>query len=233
MKKLYTLSVIYLLLPYLIFLLTWLKPEIGILFFTITVIGLIFNHNIYVKNIMTDKIKFDTKDQIYILLISAFLCFFTGVEGTIPQVGDYWAHNSKLYTLYSYKWPIILPEVNTFLCYYWGTFLVPALLSKFSNEFLPLYSTLWTFIGCYLCIFWFYINLNKRGYLLIVFLCLGGLSGYVIYFFGDPETNFLFGILLNANYLQLLIVPNQFIPTFLIAGIFIYVVANKGGFDIF
>lgn len=226
MKKLYLASIIYLILPYIIFLIYWTVPLCSIVCIALLILSVFLIQKDSNFNKDLAKLNFKVLDYLYILIGATFLCYLTGVEGTIPQKGDYWVHNSKLFTLFKYNWPIVLPEADTFLCYYWGTFMLPALFSKWTGAFNPYFSTAYTFVGCFIGFFWFYINSNKKGYLILILLSIGGFSRILFDFYGNHEANPLFGIEIFPNYMQLLISPNQFVPVFIVVGIYIYYLKN-------
>lgn len=68
--------------------------------------------------------------QLFFLLAIFFLwCFFSGIGGMWFQSSDFRYRNAVLRDLVNYGWPVVY-ENGSFLCYYFGFWLIPALFGK-------------------------------------------------------------------------------------------------------
>lgn len=191
----------------------------------------------YVRHILDDAKKpeklLTIKDIGWIALFALFLALVSGVGGMFHQVLDHWAHNSKLYELFRNPWPLVYPSGGAAYSYYFGYYLVPALVSKMIGSFNETILFMWTLLGFVLGIAWIYLTLN--GKVLYMFLCLGlgaspeiiaficrqvGLNPYAYY--GDVLI-WMPSVLNNLRW-----VPNQAIPTLIVAGMLVYLVKTKG-----
>ncbi|NIJ53161.1 hypothetical protein [Dyadobacter arcticus] len=162
----------YLLLPNIIFSLGWFRLPVSICL----VIGLIF---MFVKGYERRKdldTVLTTKDIIRISVISLLIVAFSGIGGFCFQAFDYWAHNSKYYTLYNQSWPILFKGNGQYACHYFGFFLVPALISKGLGELSGIALYLWAAIGLCLGICWIFIFTGKSYLSFVFFLSLGGVG---------------------------------------------------------
>ncbi|MCE6992567.1 hypothetical protein [Dyadobacter sp. CY323] len=224
--RLYTLG--YLLLPNLLFFFYWTQWYIalaGILVLILAFASAISSRDFESPNVLTGK-------DLWILAGSALLLtFVSGVAGLSYQTFDYWCHNTKFYELFKYSWPIRIPETGPVISYYYGYYVVPALIFKLLGSINETVLFLWTMIGFFLGLAWVYIVLNKK----IVYALLATTIGdaphviktvfykftHTIYVMGD------FGVESWSNFENLLWVPNQVIPTLIVGGMFVYLLKNK------
>ena len=218
-------SVLYLLLPSLLFHFFWFRSEISV----ITLPGLVICYYFYSNDQFQHEKKITslTLKQIIILVsIALFLVIISGVGGLSYQTNDYVGHNSKFYDLFKNPWPIYFKEADTFGCYYWGFYLVPALISKMVGHLSVAAFFLWTYLGLLAGVTLAFVILGKNIYKLLLFFFLGGLGHTVKVIFGilsglgfeHPIVFIEVWNLLN----QLLWAPNQMIPTLLIASLIYY-----------
>ncbi|TLU99362.1 hypothetical protein [Dyadobacter luticola] len=166
------LSLGYLLLPNVIFSIAWFRVPVSVCL----VIGLIF---MYVQGYERGKNLqpvLKAKDLLKFAVISLLLVAFSGIGGFCFQAFDYWAHNSKYYTLYNHSWPVQFKENSRYACHYFGFFLVPALISKILGELSGIALYLWASIGLFLGVCWVFIFTNKSYISFVLFLSLGGIG---------------------------------------------------------
>ena len=129
LKTLNQLSVIYISVPLLIFLITWLKPYIAIissvLFVYAIYIGYFKNNEVNLKSLLNSKSIFITT-----LLISFLWCYFAGIGGFWYQSSDYNWRNAIFRDLINYSWPIYYKTIDVAMVYYMGFWLPSALIAK-------------------------------------------------------------------------------------------------------
>ncbi|WAC09463.1 hypothetical protein [Dyadobacter pollutisoli] len=166
------LSLGYLLLPNIIFSLGWFRMPISILL----VAGLIFMFIQSYEREKTLKTDLDTRQMMQISLISLLIIAFSGIGGFCFQAFDFWAHNSKYYTLYNQSWPVLFKENGRYACHYFGFFLVPALISKGLGELSGIALYLWASVGLFIGLCWIFVFTSKNYLALVFFLSLGGVG---------------------------------------------------------
>ena len=122
-------SILYLLLPNLLFYYNWFRNPIGILLVIIMIVNFVLYFR--AKNFIAFPDFEITKKQIIILLlISLIWTILTGVGNVVYQFIDFPAHNAKLYEMYKNQWPIKYEHNNLEIIYYWAFYLIPALIMK-------------------------------------------------------------------------------------------------------
>lgn len=177
------LSLTYLAVPVLIFVVTWLKPLIGLVFGCLI---LICYYRFILANRFIDKQtinwKSNQKKLIIILLILLVWVLTSGVGGFVWQ--NYWDHkfrNAVFMDLVSYKWPVV--QGNRALCYYLGFWLPSALVGKiFGLEAGYFFQIIWAYTGVVLSVFLIFKHLGKiniRTVLLLIFF--SGLDIFIYY----------------------------------------------------
>ncbi len=166
------LSLGYLLLPNLIFSISWFRTPISVCL----VAGLAFMYVISYQREKSLKTDLETRHMVEIAFISLAIIAFSGIGGFCFQAFDFWAHNSKYYTLYNQSWPVTFKENGRYACHYFGFFLVPALISKGLGEPSGIALYLWASVGLFIGICWFFIFTSKSYLSLIFFLSLGGVG---------------------------------------------------------
>lgn len=151
----FALVVAYLVVPDLIFLLSWVRPVIGIPAALIVVMAaswLVRSSKLTVpRPVLSGRLWF------IILVLAGLWTLIIGVGGIFPQSFDYLKHNLLLHDLTTMPWPIKYPDAGDshYLCYGLGYYLVPAaggcLLGAGTVSALTF---LWTFTGLGLFFYW-------------------------------------------------------------------------------
>lgn len=163
-------TIIYIILPIIIFIVFWCKIYISI---PLSILLLLFSKKIYYEINSLDVQIFDKKSipyWIFVIIFGFIMIYYTGIGGFSYQYYDHWARNAIYYDLRKYDWPVIydlskqseyikniVGESKVSLVYYFTWWLVPSLFSKLlfpNNEFL---SNVLLFLHAY----W--------GYLLIIY----------------------------------------------------------------
>ncbi|HEV7350736.1 hypothetical protein [Telluribacter sp.] len=217
------LSLAYLLLPHLLFVLGWFRIQYSI------PIALGF---LYLFGIETFK-KQDTaappllpKEILFLVLFSLVWAAVTGVGNLSYQTIDHVAHNAKYYDLYKNPWPMYFAEKGQYACYYFSYYLVPALFSKVTNQLSIPALVIWTALGFALGLAWIFLLINKSKRLLVVFLCIGGIGHFLktlIYRSLEHDFHIVpFTIEIWSVFEQSLWVPNQVITSILLVGIVLH-----------
>ena len=117
---------LYLALPVIIFMFTWIRPLIGIS--AALLVG--FALFLAVRKAVASPISFSRR-TIFITIAVAFVwCFFAGQGGFWYQSGDHAWRNAVYRDLVYHPWPVVFEQQNVLLNYYVGYWLVPALLGK-------------------------------------------------------------------------------------------------------
>ena len=253
LDKLFVLSsILYLVIPVIIFFFGWLKTIYATI---LTTPFLVLCYFVY-KQIIKKDIRLFTKENTKYWLISIAVLFiwvyFSGIGGFSFQNGDHWVRNPIYRDLCKYDWPLIynLSEESSFIqsitgtgnvafSYYFTWWLIPALISKLfnlselgHNVVLLVYSL----IGLLLILY----NINRiigkctyKALLILVFFsgmdivrCLFYRKPY--YFVEHIEWwNDLFWIQYSSNSTQLYWVFNQSIPLWIIMGLVMQLDNNR------
>lgn len=117
---------LYLALPVVIFMLTWIRPSIGIPA-ALLILGALV---LAARKAETSSITFSRR-TIFITIAIAFVwCFFAGQGGFWYQSADHAWRNAVYRDLVYHSWPVVFEQQNVLLNYYVGYWLVPALLGK-------------------------------------------------------------------------------------------------------
>ena len=174
MKTIQTLkisTILYLLIPSILFLLTWIHLWIGI--------PCVFFISFYTWKIL-QKTSISNHET-FISLLTFLLCmgisialnYILGIGEFRPQTYDFQANNFKYYDLVTHKLPVYYAEQQTYLCYYTGYYLPSALLAKvFGIETCRYFSFIWSVFGMWLVFLWIstFTRKNIIGLLTIVLL---------------------------------------------------------------
>jgi hypothetical protein len=171
------------------------------------------------------------RDLVLLLGIATLITFVSGITGLSYQTFDHWCHNTKFYELFKYSWPIRIPQDGPVISYYYGYYVVPALIFKWIGSINETVIFLWTLLGFFFGLAWIYIVLNKRIVYTLLAMAVGD-TPHVIktvfykfthmwYEMGD------FGLESWSNFENLLWVPNQVIPTLIIGGMLMYLLKHK------
>jgi len=169
---------IYLTLPFILFVLTWLKPIYGIVLAAITIFG------IYccLKNETPLWHMNKSKNNYLILALILFIIILwtltSGVGSSVTQYPDHLYRNGLFRILIDRDWPVHLTYNNTSkaLTYYIGFWLPAAFIGKFTSyQFAFLCLQIWMVIGLCLIVYYIYEKHQKiKLWYFIVFVFFGG-----------------------------------------------------------
>lgn len=218
-KLLFTCSFLFLLSPCVIFLLGWVKLYVAFL----SLVGLLPVF-FYFLRIPTDKsLGLTVKELIQLCVISGSIVLLSGVGGFSDQTFDYKGHSTKLHDLIVNPWPFQYKHAGQYPCYYFGYYLVPALISKISISASSIIWVLWASMGFFLALSLTYLFVKKKiSIVLATLVCSGGyalafslnqktiVSRYLIESTPQRQCYAAFAPFDNALW-----VPNQIIPSIL------------------
>ena len=172
-------TIIYLLIPSVLFLLTWVHLWIGIpcgifmIFYTWK--------TIQESAISNDETFIFTPSILLCLGISVCLNYVLGIGEFRPQTYDFQANNFKYYDLITHNLPVYYAEQKTYLCYYTGYYLPSALLAKvFGIETCRYFSFVWSTIGMWLVFLWISTFTRKNIIELLTIVLLFANAWFVI-----------------------------------------------------
>ena len=178
------LAVLYLLIPNLIFLTTWLRPAIGIPAALMVMVCAGF--------LMRDSGRpfgRRTPDRTtlgFVVMMALVWTFLAGVGGFIPQSTDYLKHNLVFHDLISLAWPISYDAPATgknYLCYGLAYYLAPAFVARRLGEgWLPGLIFLWTAFGVGLFFYWIATLNDRPKTTLLILLFFSVTSGFWFFF---------------------------------------------------
>ena len=117
---------LYLALPVIVFMLTWIRPSIGIPA-ALLVIGALF---LSVRKVEISSVNISRRTIIITIAIAFVWCFFAGQGGFWYQSGDHAYRNAIFRDLLYNSWPVVFEKHDVLLNYYIGYWLVPALFGK-------------------------------------------------------------------------------------------------------
>jgi hypothetical protein len=205
MKTIQTLkisTIIYLLIPSVLFLLTWVQLWIGI---PCGIFIVFYTWKTLRENVINvDKTSFSLSTILLCLGISVGLNYLLGIGEFLQQTYDFLANNYKHYDLITHQLPVYYPKQKTFLCYYTAYYLPSALLAKvFGIETCRYFSFLWSVVSMWLVFLWISTFTHKN---------IIGLLAVVLFF---ANTWFVIKLLMYFEYFQASLQPyyiqlNQF-----------------------
>lgn len=239
LKTLNQLTIIYIALPLLIFLISWLKSYIAI----ISVV--LFIYAIYVAYFKNIKIKFknlvNKKNFIFVILIFSFLwCYFAGLGGLWSQSADYDCRNAIFRDLINHSWPLYYNSADSAMVYYMGYWLPSAVLAKIflfvspvlafliGNIFLLLYSIIGISLIFLHILYTVQIkNCFETSLVILLFIFFSGMDIIGVYYLGSVSHMFhidFWAITINAEFSSitsvLFWVFNQGLPAWLLTMMF-------------
>ncbi len=170
-KILVMISLIYMTAPIIIFMVGWLKPIIGITFSVAIIFGIVC----YLKKYENDDKYFEI--SVYALIAIAVIImawvWISGIGGYMPQKADWHWRNAILRDLIDYSWPVVYPDTEMGLVYYFTYFLPSALVGKlFGWNLANVTLLMWTILGIILCVLFLCKYLNLSGLKQIVVLMI-------------------------------------------------------------
>ncbi|MEM1137011.1 MAG: hypothetical protein AAGI07_14335, partial [Bacteroidota bacterium] len=175
-------SVGYLLLPNLIFLLGWIRwywaiPIASILLFAFFA----FSNKNYLLDKKNDRLSH--KELVLLSLVALGITFYTGIGNFTGQLIDFEKHNAVYHDLITKDWPVVYQshqfvEEAVLLDYYLGWYLPVALLAKITTIHLTeVYAFIWSSLGLLLSLYWFLkICGSKNWWMILLFFFLGDLE---------------------------------------------------------
>lgn len=222
-RQLRLISISYLLLPNLLFFLFWTTGILATL--CLGICGGLYYFELRDRQFSRAAV-FSFGEIFKMLLAGAALCLLSGVCGVFYQTNDYWAHNTKFYELFIHDWPLRIPDKEPVVGYYYGYYVIPAIISKIVGELSEAAIFCWTTLGMSLGITWLYISLRHKIRYTLLVLTVGDF-GHVcnsliskVFGYRYPFENF--GIEMWSNFENLFWVPNQIIPSMMIGGMLVY-----------
>lgn len=149
-STLYKFTYIYLALPLIIFLASWL--DYGWAFLFALVFGVSFYKIYPALEEANDEIA-TTKDLALIIGIAFLWCFLAGIGYFYYQSFDYHFRNAVFRDLIHYDWPVFYDKPDTPLVYYMGFWLIPAIIAKFFSLFITNQHTVFIIGNIFLLIY--------------------------------------------------------------------------------
>jgi len=177
MKNLHRITIFYLVLPFIIFCLGWLRLPVAL---PVVAIVLWASWQLLKQDPEAQSPIFSSRSFFTLLLITGTWVFLSGVGGYAFQNWDHNWRNAVLRDLVTYSWPVVYasPERGpiTMLVYYVGYWLPAALAGRlFGWNFASLALFLWTWLGILLTVS--HLNLKLKTSLLKTMLLLIFFSG--------------------------------------------------------
>lgn len=212
------LGYLYLIIPYIIFVLGWTKYYISI---PITVFLLITLYLI-IKNTISQYNKYYSINLlvfISILLIIIFFITILGIGEIFNQSGDMRnGRNAVFRDLINFSWPIIYPKNGYGFVYYFAHWVVPSLFGKLFGLQIGLFSLiLWSSFG--ILIFFIlminFLNIRDNKYIII---------SIIIFMFFSPIPSYAGGIFIEyaSVAVQIYHLFNQSIAIWIMCTLFLY-----------
>jgi len=180
-KYIDTLSLLFLEIPFFLFLCYWTNLYIG----GIAGILMFILHFYQWRKVSNESLQIKISFIILILSFCLIWVFWSGIGGYFFQSSDHGARNAIYYDLLNFKWPVIY-ENGRYLNYYFGYWLIPAFITKaLKNLFLI---DLWIvgefILYVYTVIYVFIIilqvirrNIITKKNIIIILICLIFFSG--------------------------------------------------------
>ncbi|MGL4367925.1 MAG: hypothetical protein ACRCTQ_06590 [Brevinemataceae bacterium] len=224
-NKLLFLGYMYLLIPFIIFVIGWIKLVISI---PVAIICLYLALLLYKDSCNNQEQLLVSKKIFFIIvaLISSWV-LIVGVVGIFPQSSDMAGRNAMFKDLIEFPWPVNYPK-NGMVIYYHGLWLVPALLGKiFGYTVGQICLFLWCIIGLVITVLLIlnYLKLytaKKQILTLVVFMFFSGfLWNGGIPFPNELQLEYMF------HSMQLYYNSNQSIAIWLLGILFFYQTSPK------
>lgn len=185
-------SLVYIIVPYIIFAFGWLELPIALILSTLIIISAF----LYAKTLENKEVYLENKHLKYFLITVLILlvwCLLSGMGGFGFQNNPDWEKNNAIFhDLFLYKWPVIYKDYS--LVYYLGYYLPTGLVMKLLGWNIGyLFSFLWGFFGLILAAYWLKrLSGSFSPLIILLFILFSGLDilGLIIRFsvLPDPET---------------------------------------------
>ncbi|HUC83894.1 MAG TPA: hypothetical protein VL970_01780, partial [Candidatus Acidoferrales bacterium] len=149
------LALAYLVLPSLVFLLTWCRPIIGVPV-ALAVLGasVLFWRR---ESFGPPRPSLSTGNWVFVVTLAVAWTWLAGIGGFVWQASDYEKHNLAFHDLLVQSWPVTYHSggESHYLCYGSGYYLVPVLIARaVSANTLPVATFLWGLLGVGLFFYW-------------------------------------------------------------------------------
>jgi hypothetical protein len=168
----FPLALVYLVIPNLIFLATWVRPWIGIPAAIMVVICLVFL--VWQNRPGEPRQGLGRINLVFVLALAFYWTLLAGAGGFVPQETDYIKHNLVFHDLVHFAWPVTysLPDGGkSYLCYGLGYYLAPALGGRILGDAaMPVLTFLWMFAGVALFFYWVATFARTPKTTLLIFL---------------------------------------------------------------
>ena len=164
-------TLLYLLIPSVLFLLTWIHLWIGIP----CVLMILFYGWKTCKDLLEKPSEKPFSDSMILISLglSIAINFLLGIGEFRPQTYDFQANNYKYYDLITHDLPVYYAQQKTYLCYYTGYYLPTALLAKiFGIASARYFSFIWSVLGLWIVLLWVASFQRKNPLHLILFVIL-------------------------------------------------------------
>lgn len=149
------LAVAYLLLPNLVFLLTWVRPVIGLPLAAVVMAAfLVFWRQ---SGPVAPRPKLSAGTWWFVLALAFVWTLLAGIGGFVFQASDYEKHNLAFHDLLTQSWPVTYAGSGEsfYLCYGSGYYLVPVWLARaVGANCLPAATFVWGCAGVALFFYW-------------------------------------------------------------------------------
>lgn len=164
-QKVFNMTLLYLMIPFSIFILTWVKTEIAVPCLLLLGTGILpcFRG----KSDSQSKVELQKVGMVYLVLVAVFWCWSAGIGGFFYQSPDHHFRNAVFRDLIYEKWPVIYEEYGTGMVYYLGIWIAPAFLGKMLLWMGLAEESVWTVSNAFLLL-WCSLGVV----LLILLLCL-------------------------------------------------------------
>ena len=176
-------SLVYLAIPYFIFLAGWLNQYtaiLPILLVALPLITLCLKTRQSVPSLNLDQTGISVRQLGLIVVVISLIMLISGAGGIGAQDSDWKKHNALMQDLQERSWPVIYSRdgVSLPLVYMVAYYLPAALLGKLTdNTTAQIGLFFWTFIGLLLAVLWFLVLVRKKPIVsLVVFLLFSGLD---------------------------------------------------------
>ena len=227
-KILYKISIIYLLIPNVIYYLYWTKPAVALTGITLLIY-------ILYKNISQEsgycKTFIHLKDICIAVLAAIGLTLASGITGFAFQTMDHWCHNAKFQDLLLNDWPLRFPTDRPVMAYYFGYYLVPAALSKLTGHISTAVILIWTSLGIALGLLWICISLHHKWWATLLVLIVGDFprvfKGIAAHWSIQLYRYEEIGVEHWSNLENLFWAPNQFIPSLMLGGMLFHAIRHR------
>lgn len=227
-KLLYKVSIIYLLIPNVIYYLYWTKTAVALT--GIALLIYIFHRNT-LQEIGYCKTFIHLKDLCIAPIAAVGLTLASGITGFAFQTMDHWCHNAKFQDLLQNDWPLRFPTNRPVMAYYFGYYLVPAAFSKLAGHISSVAILVWTSLGIALGLLWICISLHRKWWATLLVLCVGDFprvfKGIAAHWSIQLYRYEEIGVEHWSNLENLFWAPNQFIPSLMLGGMLFHAIRHR------